>query len=105
MEKRLFMKGNEALAYGAIKAGCRYYFGYTITPQNDIPEYFSRHLAKVEGCFIQAESEVASINILLGASAAGARAMRGERSPRMFFGGLLAGALLWASLLAWGWLA
>lgn len=81
MEKRLFIKGNEALAVGAIKAGCRYYFGYPITPQNDIPEYFSRHLAKVEGCFIQAESEVASINMLLGASAAGARAMTSSSSP------------------------
>lgn len=81
MERRLFVKGNEALAYGAIKAGCRYYFGYPITPQNDIPEYLSRHLAKVEGCFIQAESEVASINMLLGASAAGARAMTSSSSP------------------------
>src|SRR5512136_117686 len=75
------MKGNEALAYGAIKAGCRYYFGYPITPQNDIPEYFSKHMAKVEGCFIQAESEVASINMILGASAAGARAMSSSSSP------------------------
>ena len=81
MEKRLFMKGNEALACGAIKAGCRYYFGYPITPQNDIPEYFSKHMAKVEGCFIQAESEVASINMILGASAAGARAMSSSSSP------------------------
>jgi 2-oxoglutarate ferredoxin oxidoreductase subunit alpha len=81
VEKRLFMKGNEALAYGAIKAGCRYYFGYPITPQNEIPEYFSRHMAKVEGCFIQAESEVASINMILGASAGGARAMTSSSSP------------------------
>ncbi len=81
MEKRLFIKGNEALAYGSVKAGCRYYFGYPITPQNDIPEYLSKQLAKVEGCFIQAESEVASINMLLGASAAGARAMTSSSSP------------------------
>jgi 2-oxoglutarate ferredoxin oxidoreductase subunit alpha len=81
VEKRLFIKGNEALAVGAVKAGCRYYFGYPITPQNDIPEYLSKHLAKVEGCFIQAESEVASINMLLGASAAGARAMTSSSSP------------------------
>jgi 2-oxoglutarate ferredoxin oxidoreductase subunit alpha len=81
MEKRLFVKGNEALALGAIKAGCRYYFGYPITPQNEIPEYLSHALAKVEGCFIQAESEVASINMLLGASAAGARAMTSSSSP------------------------
>jgi len=81
VEKRLFIKGNEALAIGAIKAGCRFYFGYPITPQNDIPEFFSKQLAKVEGCFIQAESEVASINMLLGASAAGARAMTSSSSP------------------------
>jgi len=81
VEKRLFIKGNEALSRAAIKAGCRYYFGYPITPQNDIPEYLSRHLGKVEGCFIQAESEVASINMLLGASAAGARAMTSSSSP------------------------
>jgi 2-oxoglutarate/2-oxoacid ferredoxin oxidoreductase subunit alpha len=75
------MKGNEALAMAAIKAGCRYYFGYPITPQNDIPEYLAKHLIKAEGCFIQAESEVASINMLLGASAAGARAMTSSSSP------------------------
>jgi len=81
VEKRLFIKGNEALAQGAIKAGCRFYFGYPITPQNDIPEFLSKQLARVEGCFIQAESEVASINMLLGASAAGARAMTSSSSP------------------------
>ncbi|MGB9698041.1 MAG: 3-methyl-2-oxobutanoate dehydrogenase subunit VorB [Thermodesulfobacteriota bacterium] len=81
MEKRLFIKGNEALCRGAIKAGCRYYFGYPITPQNDIPEFFSKHLPQVEGCFIQAESEIASINMLLGAAAAGARAMTSSSSP------------------------
>ncbi len=66
---------------GAIKAGCRYYFGYPITPQNDVPEYLSKHLPEVDGCFIQAESEVASINMLLGASAAGARAMTSSSGP------------------------
>jgi 2-oxoglutarate ferredoxin oxidoreductase subunit alpha len=81
VENRLFMKGNEALAMAAIKAGCRFYFGYPITPQNDIPEYFSKHMPRAEGCFIQAESEVASINMLLGASAAGARAMTSSSSP------------------------
>jgi len=81
VEKRLFIKGNEALARGAIKAGCRYYFGYPITPQNDIPEFLSKEFGKVEGCFIQAESEVASINMLLGAAAAGARAMTSSSSP------------------------
>lgn len=81
MNNRLFIKGNEALCRGAIKAGCRYYFGYPITPQNDIPEFLSKHLPKVEGCFIQAESEIASINMLLGAAAAGARAMTTSSSP------------------------
>ncbi|MBI4495704.1 MAG: 3-methyl-2-oxobutanoate dehydrogenase subunit VorB [Deltaproteobacteria bacterium] len=81
MERRLFLKGNEALAAAAIKAGCRFYFGYPITPQNDIPEYLSRHMPRTEGCFIQAESEVAAINMLLGASAAGARAMTSSSSP------------------------
>jgi 2-oxoglutarate/2-oxoacid ferredoxin oxidoreductase subunit alpha len=81
VEKRLFIKGNEALATGALKAGCRYYFGYPITPQNDIPEFLSRKLAQMEGSFIQAESELASINMLMGAAAAGARAMTSSSSP------------------------
>ncbi|MBT1075510.1 3-methyl-2-oxobutanoate dehydrogenase subunit VorB [Geobacter grbiciae] len=81
MTKRLFMKGNEALAMAAIEAGCRYYFGYPITPQSDIPEYMSRELPRLGGEFIQAESEVASINMLLGASATGVRAMTSSSSP------------------------
>ncbi|BBA70358.1 3-methyl-2-oxobutanoate dehydrogenase subunit VorB [Geobacter sulfurreducens] len=81
MTKRLFMKGNEALAMAAIEAGCRYYFGYPITPQSDIPEYMSRELPGLGGEFIQAESEIASINMLLGASAAGVRAMTSSSSP------------------------
>ena len=66
---------------GAIEAGCRFYFGYPITPQNDIPEYLARHLREVGGTFIQAESEIASINMLLGAAATGARAMTSSSSP------------------------
>jgi len=66
---------------GAIAAGCRFYFGYPITPQNDIPEYMSRHLPEVGGTFIQAESEIASINMLLGAAATGARVMTSSSSP------------------------
>ena len=66
---------------GAIEAGCRFYFGYPITPQNEIPEYMARHLPGVGGTFIQAESEVASINMLLGASATGVRAMTSSSSP------------------------
>lgn len=81
MNKRLFVKGNEAVAMGALEAGCRYYFGYPITPQSDIPEYISRELPRLGGQFIQAESEIASINMLLGASASGARAMTSSSSP------------------------
>jgi 2-oxoglutarate ferredoxin oxidoreductase subunit alpha len=79
--ERMMMRGNEAIAEGAIRAGCRYYFGYPITPQNDIPEYLSRELPKIGGTFIQAESEIASINMLMGASAAGARAMTSSSGP------------------------
>ena len=81
MARRVLIKGNEAIAMGAIEAGCRFYFGYPITPQNDIPEYMSATLPKVGGVFLQAESEVASINMLLGASATGARAMTSSSSP------------------------
>ena len=81
MSKRLFVKGNEAAAMGAIEAGCCYYFGYPITPQSDIPEYLSREFPALSGEFIQAESEVAAINMLLGASACGVRAMTSSSSP------------------------
>ena len=81
MVERVLLKGNIALAKGAIAAGCRYYFGYPITPQNDIPEYLSGELPMVGGTFIQAESEVASINMVLGASAAGARVMTSSSGP------------------------
>jgi 2-oxoglutarate ferredoxin oxidoreductase subunit alpha len=79
--ERLLVRGNEAQAMGAIDAGCLLYFGYPITPQNEIPEYLSKHLPRLGGEFIQAESEVASINMLLGASAAGVRAMTSSSSP------------------------
>ena len=75
------MKGNEAVAEAAIQAGCRYFFGYPITPQSEVPEYFSRELPKRNGVFLQAESEVASINMLYGASGAGARVMTSSSSP------------------------
>lgn len=81
MNKRLFVKGNEAVCIGAIAAGCRYYFGYPITPQNEIPEYMSRELPRLGGTFLQAESEVAAINMVLGASAAGARVMTSSSGP------------------------
>ncbi|UCF32206.1 MAG: 3-methyl-2-oxobutanoate dehydrogenase subunit VorB [bacterium] len=66
---------------GAIKAGCRFYFGYPITPQNEIPEFMSRELPKIGGEFVQAESELASINMVLGASALGVRSMTSSSSP------------------------
>jgi 2-oxoglutarate ferredoxin oxidoreductase subunit alpha len=75
------MKGNEALAEAAIRAGCRYFFGYPITPQNEIPEYMSWRLPEVGGQFIQAESELAAINMVYGAGGAGARAMTSSSSP------------------------
>ena len=81
LAEKMLVRGNEAIAMGAIEAGCRYYFGYPITPQNEIPEYMSAHLPEVGGVFIQAESEVASINMLLGAACTGARAMTSSSSP------------------------
>ncbi len=79
--KRKLVKGNEAVAMGALDAGCRFYFGYPITPQNEIPEYLSQELPKMGGVFVQAESEIASINMLLGAGSSGARAMTSSSSP------------------------
>ncbi|MBI5116037.1 3-methyl-2-oxobutanoate dehydrogenase subunit VorB [Candidatus Poribacteria bacterium] len=81
MKESQLVKGNVALAEAAIQAGCRYYFGYPITPQNDIPEYLSEHLPKQSGVFIQAESEIASINMVMGAAATGARAMTSSSGP------------------------
>ena len=75
------VKGNVALAEGALQAGCRFYFGYPITPQNDIPEYLSGKLPEVGGTFIQAESEIASINMVMGAAASGGRAMTSSSGP------------------------
>lgn len=81
MAEKKLMKGNEALAEGAIRAGCRFFAGYPITPQNEVPEYMSWRMPQVEGRFIQAESEVAAINMLYGACACGARVMTSSSSP------------------------
>jgi 2-oxoglutarate ferredoxin oxidoreductase subunit alpha len=81
MAERALMKGNEVLGEAAIIAGCRFYFGYPITPQNEVPAYFAARLPKVGGTFIQAESEVAAINMVFGAAAAGARVMTSSSSP------------------------
>jgi 2-oxoglutarate ferredoxin oxidoreductase subunit alpha len=81
MKEPQLVKGNIAIAEASIKAGCRHYFGYPITPQNDIPEYLSKHLPEWGGIFVQAESEVASINMVMGASASGVRTMTSSSGP------------------------
>lgn len=78
---KILMKGNEALAEAAVRTGCRYFFGYPITPSSEIPEYLSWRLPEVGGVFLQAESEVASINMVYGASASGARVMTASSGP------------------------
>lgn len=78
---KVLMKGNEAIGAAAIKAGCKAFFGYPITPQNEIPEYMSREMAKSGGVFVQAESEVAAINMVYGAAGAGVRVMTSSSSP------------------------
>ncbi len=80
MAKKL-MKGAEAIGEAAVQAGCRLFFGYPITPQNEIPEYLSSRLPQVGGTFVQAESEVASVNMLYGASGSGERVMTSSSSP------------------------
>lgn len=78
---KVLMKGNEAIAEAAIQAGCRYFFGYPITPQNEIPEYMAKRLPQEDGVFVQAESEVSAINMVYGAAGAGARVMTSSSSP------------------------
>ena len=68
---RVFMKGTEAIAEAAVRSGCRFFAGYPITPQNEIPEYFARRMPEVGGVFVQGESEVASVNMVYGAVRAG----------------------------------
>jgi len=83
MSEKILMKGNEALAEAAVLAGCRHYFGYPITPQNEIGAYMSARMPKVGGVFLQAESEVAAINMVYGVAAAGKRVMTSSSSPGM----------------------
>lgn len=75
------MKGSEAIAEAAIRAGARFFFGYPITPQTEIPEYMSARMPEVGGCFLQAESEVAAINMVYGAASTGARVITSSSSP------------------------
>ena len=81
MAQRVLMKGNEAIAEAAIRAGCRHYFGYPITPQTEIAAYMAKKMPKIGGVFLQAESEIASINMVYGAAATGARVMTSSSSP------------------------
>jgi len=80
VEKK-FMKGNEAIAEAAVRAGCRFFAGYPITPQSEIPEYLARRLPEVGGVFVQAESEIAAINMVIGAAASGARVLTSSSNP------------------------
>lgn len=79
--ERVLIKGNEAAAWGAIAGGCRHFFGYPITPQNQIPEFMAAHLPEVGGVYLQAESEVAAINMCYGAAATGHRVMTSSSGP------------------------
>ncbi|MDR1101058.1 MAG: 3-methyl-2-oxobutanoate dehydrogenase subunit VorB [Clostridiales bacterium] len=81
MAEKVLMKGNEAIAYAAVHAGCRYFFGYPITPQTEIAAYMAKNLPKAGGVFLQAESEIAAINMVYGAAGAGARVMTSSSSP------------------------
>ena len=78
---RVLMKGNEAIAEAAIRAGCDAYFGYPITPQTELLEYMSKRMPELGRVFVQGESEIASVNMVLGAAAAGKRAMTSSSSP------------------------
>jgi 2-oxoglutarate ferredoxin oxidoreductase subunit alpha len=81
MMSKVFISGNHAFAESAIRAGCKCYFGYPITPQNELGEYMADHLRKAGGVFIQSESETAAINMVIGASCTGARTMTSSSSP------------------------
>ena len=81
MAEKVLMKGNEAIAEAAIIAGCRHYFGYPITPQTEIAAYMAKRMPKIDGTFLQAESEVAAINMVIGVAAAGGRVMTSSSSP------------------------
>ena len=81
MSDKVLMKGNEAIAEAAIMAGCRHYFGYPITPQTEIAAYMAKRMPKIGGNFLQAESEVAAINMVIGVAAAGKRVMTSSSSP------------------------
>ena len=81
MAEKVLMKGNEALAEAAIQAGCHHFFGYPITPQTELAAYMAKRMPKIGGTYLQAESEIAAVNMVLGAAAAGVRAMTSSSSP------------------------
>jgi len=81
MSERVLVKGTEAIGEAAIRAGCRLFFGYPITPQNELPEYMSKRMPEVSGTFLQTESEVATINMVYGAACTGTRVMTSTSSP------------------------
>ena len=81
MADKVLMKGNEAIAEAAIKAGCRHYFGYPITPQTEVAAYMAKRMPKIGGTFLQAESEIAAINMVYGVASAGLRVMTSSSSP------------------------
>ena len=81
MSEKVLMKGNEAIAEAAIRAGCRHYFGYPITPQTEVAAYMAKRMPKIGGCFLQAESEIAAINMVYGVAGAGKRVMTSSSSP------------------------
>ena len=81
MSEKVLMKGNEAIAEAAIRAGCRHYFGYPITPQTEVAAYMSKRMPKIGGTFLQAESELAAVNMVIGVSSTGKRVMTSSSSP------------------------
>lgn len=81
MAEKVLMKGNEAIAEAAIQAGCRHYFGYPITPQTEVAAYMAKRMPKIGGCFLQAESEIAAINMVYGTASTGHRVMTSSSSP------------------------
>ena len=81
MSEKVLMKGNEAIAEAAIRAGCRHYFGYPITPQTELAAYMAKRMPKIGGVFLQAESEISAINMVYGVASAGKRVMTSSSSP------------------------
>ena len=81
MGEKYLMKGNEALAEAAIRNGCKYFFGYPITPQTEVAAYMAKRLPKIGGTYLQAESEVAAINMVLGCASTGTRCLTSSSSP------------------------